>query len=55
LPGNFMMIHQAMGQPNAASPIARQALAEFIAEMKSNGFVRQSLSQHHIEGATVAP
>ena len=55
LPGNFMVIHQAMGQPNTASPLARQALAEFIAEMKSSGFVRESLTKHRIEGATVAP
>lgn len=55
LPGNFMVIHQAMGQPNAASPLARQALAEFITEMKLSGFVRASLTKHRIEGATVAP
>ena len=55
LPGNFMVIHQAMGQPHTASPVAQQALAQFIAEMKSSGFVRASLAKHRIEGATVAP
>lgn len=55
LPGNFMLIHQAMGQPNTATPMAQQALAQFIAEMKSTGFVRDILVKHRIEGATVAP
>lgn len=55
LPGSFMVIHQAMGQPNTAPPMAQQALAQFIADMKSSGFVRDSLAKHRIEGATVAP
>jgi polar amino acid transport system substrate-binding protein len=55
LPGRFMVIEQAMGQPNTATPIAQQALVEFVMEMKANGFVSRSLSQHKIEGATIAP
>lgn len=55
LPGRFMVIEQAMGQPNTISPQAKQALADFVIEMKSTGFVRQSLSKHHIEGAAIAP
>jgi polar amino acid transport system substrate-binding protein len=55
LPGRFMVIEQAMGQPNHVSKRAQEALANFVNEMKSNGFVRDSLSRHHIEGATIAP
>jgi polar amino acid transport system substrate-binding protein len=55
LPGRFMVIEQAMGQPNHVSKRAQEALANFVNEMKSNGFVRDNLSRHHIEGATIAP
>jgi polar amino acid transport system substrate-binding protein len=55
LPGRFMVIEQAMGQPNHVSKRAQEALANFVNEMKSNGFVRDSLIRHHIEGATIAP
>ena len=55
LPGRFMVIEQAMGQPNTVSPQAQQALADFVAEIKSTGFLRQSLLRHNIEGAIIAP
>jgi polar amino acid transport system substrate-binding protein len=55
LPGRFMVIEQAMGQPNHVPPQAQQALRDFVAEMKSTGLIRQSLSKHQIEGATIAP
>ena len=55
LPGRFMVIEQAMGQPNHASKQAQKALSDFVAEMKSTGFIRQSLSKHQIEGAIIAP
>lgn len=55
LPGRFMVIEQAMGQPNHVSKRAQETLANFVHEMKSNGFVRDSLLRHHIEGATIAP
>jgi polar amino acid transport system substrate-binding protein len=55
LPGRFMVIEQAMGQPNHLPQAANNALAQFIMEMKSNGFVRDSLSRHHIQGASIAP
>jgi polar amino acid transport system substrate-binding protein len=55
LPGHFMLIEQAMGQPKNRSPLARYTLARFVADMKSNGFVRESLQRHHIEGAVIAP
>lgn len=55
LPGRFMVIEQAMGQPNQVSQKAQQALADFIVEMKLNGFVLQSLKNHQIAGAVIAP
>ncbi len=55
LPGRFMVIEQAMGQPNHASQQAQDALARFVSDMKSNGFIRDSLLRHKIEGATIAP
>jgi polar amino acid transport system substrate-binding protein len=55
LPGRFMVIEQAMGQPNHVSQRAHEALVSFVADMKSNGFIRDSLSRHKIEGATIAP
>lgn len=55
LPGRFMRIEQAMGQPKTSSAIAQAELTKFISEMKSNGFVENSLKRHQIEGAVVAP
>ena len=55
LPGHFMLIEQAMGQPKDRSPQAREALSRFVAEMKASGFVRDSLQRHRIEGAMIAP
>jgi len=55
LPGRFMVIEQAMGQPNHVPPKAHQALVEFVTEMKANGFIRESLHRHHITGAVIAP
>jgi polar amino acid transport system substrate-binding protein len=55
LPGRFMVIEQAMGQPHSVSKRAQETLANFVANMKSNGFVRDSLLRHQIEGATIAP
>lgn len=55
LPGRFMLIEQAMGQPKKSHPSAQTELANFISEMKSNNFVRNSLQRHQIDGAVVAP
>jgi polar amino acid transport system substrate-binding protein len=55
LPGRFMVIEQAMGQPNNVSKQAQQALTDFLMEMKSTGFVSQSLLRHQIQGAVIAP
>jgi len=55
LPGRFMVIEQAMGQPSHSSPVAQEALVKFVTEMKSTGFIRDSMARHHIQGAVIAP
>jgi polar amino acid transport system substrate-binding protein len=55
LPGRFMVIQQAMGLPKGRGEAARQALAAFVEDMKSSGFVAAALARHRIEGAAVAP
>lgn len=55
LPGRFMVIQQAMGCQRARGAEAAAALAGFVEEMKSSGFVAQALARHGIEGASVAP
>ena len=54
LDGRFMVINQAMGTPidRAAS---ERYLREFVEEMKTSGFVAQSLARHRVEGAAIAP
>jgi len=54
LPGRFMVIEQAMAVCKGCSQ-AQDWLSQFIAEMKSSGFVADSLKRHGIEGAAVAP
>lgn len=55
LPGRFMVIQQAMGLPQSRGAQAASALAAFVREMKSSGFVAEALRRHRIEGASVAP
>lgn len=55
LPGRFMVIQQAMGLPKSYGSEAAELLREYVEEMKSSGFVAQSLERHGIEGASVAP
>jgi polar amino acid transport system substrate-binding protein len=55
LPGRFMVIEQAMGQPSSAPASAREFLTAFMARMKASGFVADSLNRHQIEGASIAP
>ena len=55
LPGRFMVIQQAMGLPKSRGEGARAALAAFVEQMKSEGFVAQALQRHRIQGAGVAP
>ena len=54
LPGRFMAINQAMGMPKGRDA-ALPWLRDFVEEMKSSGFVTQSLARHRIEGASIAP
>ncbi|WP_345816514.1 ABC transporter substrate-binding protein [Paraburkholderia sp. PREW-6R] len=49
----FMVIRQAMGVPKARGDAAAY-LANFVEEMKTSGFVAQSLARHRIAGAEVA-
>lgn len=55
LPGNFMVIQQAMGLPNNRGEAATHYLRAFVEEMKRTGFVATSLLRHNIQGAAVAP
>ncbi len=55
LPGNFMLIQQAMGCPRSFPALATQHLSQFVATMISNGFVGDALKRHGIQGASVAP
>ena len=55
LPGRFMVIQQAMGVPKGRGEAAARALHDYVEEMKSTGFVAETLRRHGIEGATVAP
>lgn len=54
LQGNFMVIEQAMGIPKTRGTAAADELRSFVEEMKSSGFVMESLARHGIRGATVA-
>mgnify|MGYP006267261415 CR=1 FL=1 len=55
LPGRFMVIQQAMGVPSSRGEAARAALARFVEDMKTSGFVNESMHRHGIQGASVAP
>jgi polar amino acid transport system substrate-binding protein len=49
-----MVINQAMAMPKSRSAAAAAFLDDFVARMKSSGFVAASLARHAIVGATVA-
>jgi polar amino acid transport system substrate-binding protein len=55
LPGRFMVIEQAMAMPRGRSREAEQVLESFIAEQRRNGFVREALHRHGMQGATALP
>lgn len=55
LPGRFMVIRQAMGCARSRGAEAAGFLSSFVEEMKANGFVREALARHGIQGASVAP
>lgn len=50
----FMVINQAMAMPKTRSAAAAAFIDDFVARMKRNGFVADSLSRHAIVGAAVA-
>jgi polar amino acid transport system substrate-binding protein len=54
LDGRFMVINQAMGTPRGRDA-GGQYLRDFVATMKSSGFVAEALKRHGIEGAAAAP
>ena len=47
-----MVIEQCMGMQLSRSDAARQALNQFVQELRKSGFVREALKRHGIEGAT---
>lgn len=55
LPGNFMVIQQAMGTPKSRGGQAADVLRAFVQEMKAIGFVADALKRHGITGASVPP
>ncbi len=55
LPGQFMVIRQAMGLPKERGAEALGVLAAFVEEMKLGGFVAAALGRHGVAGASVAP
>ncbi|RYZ10809.1 MAG: ABC transporter substrate-binding protein [Comamonadaceae bacterium] len=55
LPGNFMVIQQAMGVPAGRSDAALAVVRQFVEDMKSDGYVARALKRHGIDGALVAP
>jgi len=53
LPERFMSINQAMGTPRGRDAGARY-LGEFIAEMKTSGFIAKAFASNNITGAVQA-
>ena len=56
LPGRFMVINQAIGIPKARPEFEKTTvyLSGIITDLKSSGFVANSMKRHGIEGAKVA-
>lgn len=52
--GRFMEIRQAMAVPKGR-PAGAAYVADFVAQMKSSGFVGEALRRHGIEGVSIAP
>jgi polar amino acid transport system substrate-binding protein len=50
----FMVIQQAMGIARARGEAAAVYLRGFVDEIRSSGYIRESLARHGIEGATAA-
>ncbi len=54
LDGRFMEIRQAMAVPKGR-PAGTAYVAEFVAQMKSSGFIAEALRRHGVEGVALAP
>jgi len=56
IPGRFMVINQAIGIPKARTDYEKTTayLNAIITDLKSSGFVAESMKRHGIEGAKVA-
>jgi polar amino acid transport system substrate-binding protein len=56
LPGRFMVINQAIGIPKARPEFEKTTmyLSNIITDLKSSGFVAESMKRHGIQGARVA-
>jgi polar amino acid transport system substrate-binding protein len=50
----FMVIRQAMGIARARGEAAADYLRAFVDDVRSSGYVRESLARHGIKGATAA-
>jgi polar amino acid transport system substrate-binding protein len=56
LPGRFMVINQAIGTPKARSDFEKTTayLSSVIQELKTSGFIADSMNRHDVQGAKVA-
>lgn len=54
LPGNFMVIQQAMAIPSSRSDAALAEIRSFVEDMKADGFIGRAMERHRIDGARVA-
>jgi polar amino acid transport system substrate-binding protein len=56
LPGRFMVIHQAIGAPKSRAEFEKITLylSGIVEELKTSGFIANSMKKHGIEGAKVA-
>lgn len=54
LPEAFMSIRQSMGTPRERGAAAA-CLADYIRELKRNGFLAEAFARNRIEGASLAP
>jgi polar amino acid transport system substrate-binding protein len=56
LPGQFMVINQAIGIPKARPEVEKPTLylSHLLQELKTSGFIADAMRRHRIEGAKVA-
>jgi polar amino acid transport system substrate-binding protein len=56
LPGRFMVINQAIGVPKSRAEYEKITvyLSGLIEQLKTSGFIANSMKKHGIEGAKVA-